>query len=148
MSGRVSAPDDHGTTLVAGEDWSRSTTDDCSHDIIGAAVEVQRVLGVGLPESVYAAALAIELAQRELYFERDLPVSADYKGYQLGPVFSAGFIVERTVLVELKVVETVTDWHRSQLLNYLRLSQLKLGLLINFHSYPVARGIHRLVNKL
>lgn len=121
---------------------------DHSHAIIGAAVEVQRVLGVGLLENAYASALAIELAERGLRFEREVPISGHYKGVDLGTVYRADFIVEGAVLVELKAVDGVLDVHRAQLLSYLRLSGQKLGLLINFHAFPVVKGIHRLVNKL
>ena len=122
--------------------------DDFSHDIIGAAVEVQRVLGVGLVESAYASAMAIELKERELFFEREVPISANYKGYQLGTVYKADFVVEESVIVELKAVDILADIHRAQLLSYLRLSGLKLGLLINFNAFPVVKGIHRMVTKL
>ena len=122
--------------------------DDFSHEIIGAAVEVQRVLGVGLLESAYANAMAIELTERELGFKREVPVFATYRGHDLGVVYRADFIVEDSVIVELKAIDIVADIHRAQLLSYLRLSNLKLGLLINFHAFPVVRGIHRLVNKL
>jgi GxxExxY protein len=121
---------------------------DFSHEIIGAAVEVQRVLGVGLLESAYSAALAIEFAERGLRFEREVPVEASYKGRNVGLGYRADFIVDQSVIVELKAMDGVTDVHRAQLLSYLRLSNLKLGLLINFHAFPVVKGIHRLVNKL
>jgi len=121
--------------------------EDFSHAIIGAAVEVQRVLGVGLLESAYAAALAIELTDRGLRFEQEVPVNADYKGRSVGVGYRADFIVENSVILELKAANEVADVHRAQLLSYLRLSRLKLGLLINFHAFPVAKGVHRLVNK-
>ncbi|MBS0428117.1 MAG: GxxExxY protein [Proteobacteria bacterium] len=121
---------------------------DCSHAIIGAAVEVQRVLGVGLLESAYAAAMQIELAERGLAFQREVPVRASYKGIALGEAYRADFVVERSVILELKAVEAFHDLHRAQLLSYLRLAGLKLGLLINFHAFPVVKGIHRIVNKL
>ena len=121
---------------------------DCSHAIIGAAVEVQRVLGVGLLESAYAAALAIELAERELGLQREVSISGTYKGRDVGVVYKADFIVEGSVIVEIKAIDILADIHRAQLLSYLRLSGLKLGLLINFHAFPVVKGIHRLVNKL
>jgi GxxExxY protein len=121
---------------------------DFSHEIIGAAVEIQRVLGVGLLESTYASALAVELSERGLHFEREVAVEAWYKDQPLGLAYRADFIVEGKVIVELKAVDTVTELHRAQLLSYLRVSSLKLGLLINFHSFPVVKGIHRLVNQL
>lgn len=121
---------------------------DWSHEIIGAAVEVQRVLGTGLLESAYAAALAIELNERELAFQREVPIEAVFKGRSLGVAYRADFIVEGSVLLELKAMEATNELHRAQLLSYLRVSGLKLGLLINFHAFPVVKGIHRVVNKL
>jgi GxxExxY protein len=126
----------------------RNFDDDFSHEIIGAAVEVQRVLGVGLLESAYAGAFAIELAERELAFQREVPVLARYKGRDVGVGYRADFVVENSVIVEIKATDAVADVHRAQLLSYLRLSSMKLGLLINFHAFPVVKGIHRLVNKL
>jgi GxxExxY protein len=121
---------------------------DFSHEIIGAAVEIQRVLGVGLLESAYSSALAYELKERGLAFEQEVPVEAWYKDRPLGLAYRADFIVENSVIVELKALDTVTELHRAQLLSYLRVSGLRLGLLINFHAFPVVKGVHRLVNKL
>jgi GxxExxY protein len=115
---------------------------------LGQQSRFQRVLGVGLLESAYAGALAVELVQRGLLFEREVPVEAFYKGQHVGLGYRADFIVEKSVIVELKAMDAIADVHRSQLLSYLRLSGLKLGLLINFHAFPVVKGIHRLVNKL
>jgi len=117
---------------------------DFSHEIIGAAVEVQRVLGIGLPAEAYAAALAIELAEREIGFVRDVPVSAAYKGRSLGEVCRAGFVVEQSVIVEVKAVDALTDLHRAQAQAAVRLSGLPLGLLINFNVFPVVKGVHRI----
>src|SRR5574337_1235199 len=121
---------------------------DFSHEVIGAAVEVQRLLGVGLLESVYANALAIEFEQRGLRHQREVPIAARYKGQEVGVAYRADFIVEDSVIVELKVQDALTEAHRAQLLTYLRLSSLGLGLLINFHTFPIVKGIQRLVNKL
>ena len=129
-------------------DLQSSFENDYSHEIIGAAVEIQRVLGVGLLESAYAAALAVELGERRLAFEREVPVEAWYKDQPLGLAYRADFIVEGRVIVELKAIEQITELHRAQLLSYLRVSGLKLGLIINFHTFPIVKGIHRLVNKL
>ncbi|CAN7221226.1 GxxExxY protein [Variovorax sp. LjRoot84] len=117
---------------------------DFSHEIIGAAVEVQRVLGVGLPAEAYAAALEIELAEREIGFVRDVPVSASYKGRSLGEVCRAGFVVEQSLIVEVKAVDALTDLHRAQAQAAVRLSGLPLGLLINFNVFPVVKGVHRI----
>jgi GxxExxY protein len=123
------------------------SVNDFSHEIIGAAVEVQRVLGTGLVESAYALALEVELAEREIGFERDVPLSAHYKHRDLGEVYRAGFVIEQSVIVELRAVEVLTDLHRAQVMAALRLSGLKLGLLINFNVFPVVKGVHRIVSK-
>jgi GxxExxY protein len=117
---------------------------DFSHEIIGAAVEVQRVLGIGLAEEVYAAALEIELAEREIGFVRNVPVSASYKGRSLGEVCHADFVVEQSVVVDVKAVDSLTDLHRARSQAAVRLSGLKLGLLINFNVFPVVKGVHRI----
>ena len=119
---------------------------DFSHEIIGAAVEVQRVLGTGLSEAAYGAALEVELAEREIGFKRDVPLSAHYKSRQLGEVYRAGFVVEQSVIVELRAADVLTDLHRAQVQAALRLSGLKLGLLINFNVFPVVKGVHRIVS--
>jgi GxxExxY protein len=121
---------------------------DCSHAIIGAAVEVQRVLGTGLLESAYAGALAIELGLRGLRFAREVPVSGKYKGVDIGTACRADLVVEGSVVVEIKAVEGLPEAHRAQLLSYLRLSGHKIGLLVNFAAFPVTKGVHRMVNKL
>jgi GxxExxY protein len=121
---------------------------DFSREIIGAAVEVQRVLGTGMLERAYSAALAIELVDRGLHFEQEAAITGHYKGRPLGIAYRADFIVERAVIVEVKAIEATTEVHRAQLLSYLRLSGLKLGLLINFHEFPVSKHVSRLVNRL
>lgn len=121
---------------------------DLSHAVIGAAVEVQRVLGTGLLESAYSAALAIELSEREIGFEREHEVRAMYRGHPLGVAYRADFMVEGALIVEVKAVKDVLEDHRAQLLTYLRLADIRLGLLINFHVFPVVKGIHRMANKL
>jgi GxxExxY protein len=121
---------------------------DCTREIIGAAVEVQRVLGVGLLESAYAAALEIELADAGLRVEREVPIFGQYKSRDVGLMYRADFIVDRSVVLEIKALEATAESHRAQLLSYLKVSGHKLGLLINFHSFPVSRGIQRLVNNL
>lgn len=118
--------------------------EDFSHDIIGAAVEVQRVLGTGLTEEAYAAALEIELAEREIGFARNVPVSVSYKGRPLGEVCRAAFVVEQSLVVEVKAVDTLTELHRTQAQAAVRLSGLRLGLLINFNVFPVVKGVHRI----
>ena len=121
---------------------------DFSHQIIGAAVEVQRVLGTGLLESAYSAALAAELAERGVRFPREVPTRAVHKGRPPGGAYPGGFVVGGQGVVEIKAIDGIQEVHRAQLLSYLRVSGLKLGLLINFHAFPVVKGVHRIVNKL
>ncbi len=143
----MSGPIKHPYAESAG-DSQQAFENDFSREVIGAAVEVQKVLGVGLLESAYAGALAHEMAARGLRFEREVPVDAVYKGVKVGLGYRADFIVENSLLLELKVAEAVADAHKAQLLSCLRLSGLKLGLLINFGVFPVVRGVQRVVNKL
>ncbi|MDB5898586.1 MAG: GxxExxY protein [Ramlibacter sp.] len=124
-----------------------SGSNDFSHDIIGAAVEVQRLLGTGLPAAAYVEALALELGEREIGFSQDVPLEAQYKGRSLGVVQRATFIVEQSVLVQVKACDSLTDTHRAEVQAGMRLAGLALGLLINFNVFPVVKGVHRLVNK-
>jgi GxxExxY protein len=124
-----------------------SGSNDFSHDIIGAAVEVQRLLGTGLPEAAYVAALAIELGEREIGFSQDVPLEAQYKGKSLGVVHRPTFIVEQSVLVQVKACESLADMHRAEVQAGMRLAGLPLGLLINFNVFPVVKGVHRMENK-
>jgi GxxExxY protein len=117
---------------------------DFSHEIIGAAVEVQRVLGTGLAGEVYAAALAVELAEREIGFERDVAVTAAYKGRPLGEAGRADFVVEQAMVVQVRAVDALDDQHRAQAQAMVRLSGHRLGLLINFNVFPVVKGVHRI----
>ena len=121
---------------------------DYSNEIIGAAIEVQRVLGVGLLESAYVAALCVELSERGIPFETQVPIVGHYKGRPLGVALRADLIVAESVIVEVKAVDADLAVYRAQLLSYLRLSGLKLGLLMNFHAGSVAKSVHRVVNKL
>jgi GxxExxY protein len=121
---------------------------DFTKEIIGAAVEVQRVLGVGLLESAYVAALGLELRERGIPYELEVPITGQYKGKTLGVAYRADIIVGGSVIVEVKATEGDLAVYRAQLLSYLRLSGLKLGLLMNFHTFPIVKSISRVVDKL
>ena len=124
---------------------NNNSGDDFSHEIIGAAIEVQRVLGTGLAAATYAAALEIELAEREIGFARDVPVTAAYKGRSLGDVGRADFVVEQSVVVQVRAADsTLGELHRMEAQAVVRCSGLKLGLLINFNVFPVVKGVHRI----
>jgi len=113
--------------------------------IIGAAIEVHRQLGPGLPESHYEEALAYEFELRGICFARQVPVEVFYKGRKVG-VFRADFVVERLVLVEVKAVEAIASLHTSQVLTYLRVTKLRLGLLINFNVRALKDGLRRIAH--
>lgn len=114
--------------------------------IIGAAIEVHRHLGPGMLESVYEAALAYELAQLGLKVERQKALPLRYKGMEFEEGFRLDLLVADSVVVELKCVEALLPVHDAQLISYLKLSGLRLGLLINFKVPVLKQGIRRLVN--
>ncbi|MFN5705089.1 MAG: GxxExxY protein [bacterium] len=119
-----------------------------SNIIIGAALTVHRDLGPGLLESVYEECFDFELNERDIKFERQKYIPVVYKNIKLEGAFRADFIIENKIIVELKAVESIANTHKSQLLTYLKLTDLKLGLLINFNNSLLKDGIHRVVNKL
>jgi len=117
--------------------------------VVDGAVEVHRILGgPGLLESVYEEALVFELGQRGLTLKRQVSVPLLYKGNSLSTPLRMDLLVEEKVIVECKALVTYNPIFASQLLTYLRLSGLKLGLVINFGETLVSKGIHRVVNKL
>lgn len=115
---------------------------------LDAAFAVHRELGPGLLESVYEAVLAAELLQRGLSVERQVPVTIRYKGMTFDEAFRADLVVEEKVIVELKSVERVSEAHKKQVQTYLRLTECKLGFLLNFGEALMKRGITRVVNGL
>ncbi len=119
-----------------------------SERIIGAAIEVHRYHGPGLVEQVYEESLCHEFSLRGIRFERQKHVPIGYKGVKLGVPLRLDLIVENKVIVDLKAKEAVTPLDEAQLLSYLRLLKLHLGLIINFHSVLLKDGIFRVVNNL
>lgn len=117
-----------------------------SHEIIGAAIEVHRYLGPGLLESVYEAALCKELRLRGMRVERQTSVPVTYKNEVLDCCLKVDLLVNHDIIVEVKSVEKLLPVHRSQLLTYLRLHSLWLGLLINFHCELLRDGVRRVLN--
>jgi GxxExxY protein len=117
---------------------------DCSDLAIGACVEVHRVLGPGLLESAYEQCLAYELGQRGLRFERQKEVPVTYKDLDLDCGYRVDFIVQRELIVELKVVERLLPVHSAQLLTYLKLTRIPAGLLVNFYTDAIKQGLRRL----
>ena len=103
-----------------------------SYRIIGAAMEVHRVLGCGFVEAIYQEALEKEFALRNIPFEREKELSVNYKGNTLSKSFKADFICYNKIILELKAVKEFADEHYAQIYNYLRASGMDLGILINF----------------
>jgi len=114
-----------------------------TEQIIGAAIEVHRHLGPGLLESTYEACLAHELAGFGIPFQRQLELPVQYKDHHVDCGFRVDLFVDRKVVVELKAVETLLPVHEAQLLTYLRLTGVKVGLLINFNVKRLHDGIRR-----
>ncbi len=119
-----------------------------SKEIIGAAIEVHRVLGPGLLESAYQKCLARELTLRDLTFEKEKQIPIEYKGLKLDCGFRLDFLIEGLVVIELKAVEKILPIHEAQILTYLKLLNLKLGLILNFNVPMLKDGIKRLALKL
>lgn len=114
--------------------------------VIGAAIEVHKNLGPGLLESIYETALAYELQKINFDIRRQVLIPVRYKEIVFTKGFLADIIVNNKVILELKSVRIVEDVHKKQLLSYLRLSNLTLGLLINFNSPYLKEGIFRVIN--
>lgn len=124
------------------------THNEISGQIVDAAVRIHQALGPGLLESVYARVLEHELTKRGRNVQRELQVPVVWDGIVLESAFRADLLVENLVLVELKSVEQNAPIHRKQLLTYLKLTKLQLGLLINFGQPLLKDGIFRVVNGL
>ena len=122
------------------------TLDEITGAIVDAAVKLHQGLGPGLRESVYESLLAKELDRRGFRVERQKPVSFEFDGLCFDDGFRVDLLVEGTVVVELKSVETVSPVHKKQLLTYLRLLDMPLGLLINFGGETFKEGVKRIVN--
>ena len=113
--------------------------------IIGAAIEVHRHLGPGLLESAYATCLAYELEQLGLAVERQKTLPLVYKDIRLDQGYRLDLLVDKQVIVELKVVEQFTPVHEAQILSYLKFSGCQIGLLINFNVKLLKNGIRRFI---
>jgi len=114
--------------------------------IIDAGLSIHRALGPGLLESVYESIMVYELAERGLYVERQVPIPVLWKGMLIKESFKADLIVEKKVIVELKSVEKTIPVHKKQVLTYLRVTGLQIGLLINFGDVLFKHGIERIIN--
>ena len=116
-----------------------------TEQVIGFAIKVHRGLGPGLLESVYEECLSHELALAEIPFQRQHAIPVVYSGIKMECGFRADLIVSQRVLVEIKSVERFAPIHEAQLLTYLRLAGMKIGLLLNFNSVRLVDGVKRMV---
>ncbi len=114
--------------------------------IIGATIEVHKVLGPGLLESIYQEALIIELQNRGHEVQAEVPISLTYREQDIGKKLRIDLIVDASIIVEVKAVSTLPDLAQAQLLTYLKLAKLPLGYIINFHETTLVKGLRRLVN--
>lgn len=121
--------------------------DSITRRIIGAAIEIHRCLGPGLLESAYEACLAYELRQLGFKIEQQKPLPIVYRDVKLDCGYRLDLVVADCVIVEVKAVERLAPIHDAQLLSYLRLSNMKVGLLVNFHARVLKNGLKRIVNQ-
>lgn len=122
--------------------------DDITGAIVDAALKIHLEIGPGLLESVYEAVLARALERRGFHVERQKAIRFEYDGMVFEEGFRSDLLVENRVVVELKSVEKLAPVHSKQLLTYLRLMNLPVGLLINFGAATLKEGLHRIVNNL
>ena len=123
----------------------QSTNHDPTNRIIGLAIKVHRKLGPGLLESVYEECICWELAHNNLTYQRQVPLPVIYEGIRLPAGYFAAIIVEQTVIIELKSVERILPVHAAQTLTCLRLSDCKIGLLMNFNGVTLKDGLRRFI---
>jgi len=113
---------------------------------VDAAFAVHKELGPGLLESAYEGCFAHELELRDVRYQRQLPVPLNYKGKLIEVGFRADIVIEQRLLIELKAVEGIIPVHHAQVITYLKVLRLPLGLLINFNEVLIKDGIHRILN--
>jgi len=124
------------------------TENEISYKIIGTAIELHKTLGAGLLESAYENALAYDLKEKGLQVIQQQAMPFIYKEVNMDVGYRLDLLVENKIIVEIKSVETLAPVHFSQTLTYLKLSNLKLALLINFNTAKLKDGIHRIVHQL
>ncbi len=122
------------------------TENEISKQVIGAAIDVHKQLGPGLLESSYEVCLAHELMDRGLNVQTQVALPVVYKEVKLNAGYRIDILVENKIIVEVKSVDALADIHTAQLLTYLKLKHLNLGLLINFNSLKVIDGVKRVIN--
>ena len=122
-----------------------SELEDLSRALVDSAFKVHQTLGPGLLESVYEACLCVELTRRGISFEVQAPVPLVYEGVNIDAGLRLDLLVEKSIVLELKSVDKLLPIHHSQLLTYLKLTNLRLGLLINFNVNMFKEGVKRII---
>ena len=125
--------------------WS---LDGLGEAVIGACIEVHRHLGPGLLESAYEECLCHELGLRDIPFKRQVPLPVTYKSVNLDAGYRLDLVVDDRIILELKACDSIPKVVRAQLISYLRLTGITLGYLVNFHTFRLVDGIHRIVLNL
>jgi len=133
---------------TAEENKKRMTENEISYKVIGAAIEQHKTLGPGLLESAYESALAYDLIEMGFDVKQQVPMPFVYKKVKQNVGYRVDLIINVKILIEIKSIETLAPVHFAQTLTYLKLSNLKLGLLINFNCKLLKDNIHRVVNNL
>ena len=118
---------------------------DLTGEVIGAAIEVHRILGPGLLESIYEECLCIEFDKRKIPYQRQKEIPIEYKGTKLDSAHRLDIIVSNNLIVELKACDSIQPVHEAQVLTYLKLTGIKVGLLINFNVPLLKEGIKRFI---
>jgi len=124
------------------------TENEISGYLLDLFIKIHTQLGPGLLESVYEEVICFELSQAKIPFKKQCGIPVVYNGFKLDLGFRADIIVDEKVIVEIKSIEQLAPVHHKQLLTYLRLTNIKLGLLVNFNVDLMKNGFHRIVNKL
>jgi GxxExxY protein len=118
---------------------------DLTGEVIGAAIEVHRILGPGLLESIYEECLCIEFDKRKIPYQRQKEIPIEYKGTKLDSAHRLDIIVANNLIVELKACDSIQPIHEAQVLTYLKMTGIKVGLLINFNVPLLKKGIKRFI---
>jgi GxxExxY protein len=124
----------------------RTAMKELTEKIIGASIEIHRALGPGLLESAYRECLCYELSQAGLFFKKEVPLPVVYKNVKLDCGYRLDIIIEDKLILELKAIEKLLPIHEAQLLTYLKITGLTLGLLINFNVPLLKDGVKRIAN--
>ena len=124
---------------------TKENIDLLTNKIIGLAIEVHKVLGPGLLESAYEECMCFELAKADIGYERQVQLPVKYKSIKLDCGYRIDIVVEKAIILELKAIETILSIHEAQIITYLKLSNLSVGLLLNFNVPYMKNGIRRYV---